>query len=172
MKPEELAALAVRLGADVPFFLQGGTARVQGIGEVIRAVEGVPVMELVIVKPEAGLSTPAVFKAWHEKGEYLKSRIDAFLWYLIKGDQYNAAAVMYNDLEEPAMTLEPEVTRALEAQQPTGALVAMMTGSGTATLGWYRDAETAEKAQQTLSNSGWQAWHVQSVPHAMEITKL
>ena len=70
------------------------------------------------------------------------------------------------------MALEPEVKRALEAQQAAGALRAMMTGSGTAVIGWYGDVFEAARAAAELKAAGWQAWHVQSVPKAMEITEI
>jgi len=168
----ELLPLAEKLGADVPFFLTGGTARVQGIGERVKPVEGLPMMDLVVVKPEAGLSTPAVFKAWHEKEEYMKSRIDALLWFLLKGDKANAASLMYNDLEAPAMKLAPEIAQAMKAQEEAGALRAMMTGSGTAVIGWYGDAFEAARAAAQLKAEGWQTWQVRSVPGAMEIEEM
>ena len=168
----ELLPLAEKLGADVPFFLTGGTARVQGIGEIVKPVEGLPVMDLVVVKPEAGLSTPAVFKAWHEKEEYMRSRIDALVWFMLKGDKGNAASLMHNDLEAPAMALAPEVEAAMKAQEQAGALRAMMTGSGTAVIGWYGDTFEAAKAAAQLKEAGWQAWQVRSVPHAMEIEEI
>ena len=78
-QPDQLASLALRLGADVPFFLQGGTARAQGIGEQLYPVADFPQLELVIVKPDQGLATPAVFRYWHSCGREQPSRIEAYL---------------------------------------------------------------------------------------------
>ena len=99
----------------------------------------------------------------------MKSRIDAMLWFMLKGDRANASALMYNDLEKPAMKLEPQVEQALQAQQDAGSLRAMMTGSGTAVIGWYPDAFEAARAAAALKAQGWNAWQVRSVPQAMEI---
>ncbi len=166
---DQLAALAVKLGADVPFFLLGGTARAQGIGECLTPVERFPRLELVVVKPEQGLSTPAVFKAWHACGRQQPSRVEDYLAAMIHGDYSGAARLMANDLEAPAAALCPEVGRALEAQRCAGALRAMMTGSGTAVLGWYGDSRSAAQAAAALKCAGWRAWHVHSQTNAIQI---
>lgn len=58
---------AARLGADVPFCLVGGRARVQGVGEIVDALPHLP-MDLTLVIPPLSCSTPAVFEAWDELG--------------------------------------------------------------------------------------------------------
>ena len=59
--PEALIPVAARLGADVPFFLFGGTAVCEGIGERVTPVQGVPSREFILVLPEFGVSTAEVF---------------------------------------------------------------------------------------------------------------
>lgn len=168
-RPAELAALALKLGADVPFFLQGGTARARGIGEQLTPAPHFPRLELVIVKPEQGLSTPAVFRAWHHGGRLQPSRIEAYLAAMAAGDYPLAGRLMGNDLEAPASALCPGIGQALEAQRRSGALQAMMTGSGTAVLGWYADSSAAARAAAALQCAGWRAWHVHSRKRAIEI---
>ena len=169
VQPEQLATLALSLGADVPFFLQGGTARAQGIGERLTPVAGFPRLELVIVKPGQGLATPAVFRAWHRWGRERPSRTGAYLEAMASGEYPMAARLRGNDLEAPAAALCPEIGQALEAQRRCGALRAMMTGSGTAVLGWYADGPSAARAAAALRCAGWRAWQVHSQKQAIEI---
>lgn len=100
---------AAQLGADVPFCLVGGRARVQGIGELIEPLEHVP-RTLTLLIPPFGCSTPAVYRRWDEMG--------------------GPTGVNGNDLEPAALEVEPlldQYRRALE--QATGQ-TARLAGSG------------------------------------------
>ena len=100
---------AAQLGADVPFCLVGGRARVQGIGELIEPLEHIP-RTLTLLIPPFGCSTPAVYRRWDEMG--------------------GPTGVNGNDLEPAALEVEPlldQYRRALE--QATGQ-TARLAGSG------------------------------------------
>jgi 4-diphosphocytidyl-2-C-methyl-D-erythritol kinase len=143
-----LADMALSLGADVPFFLRGGTARARGIGERLTSLEGVPPMEYVIFKPWEGLSTQKVYENFVFDGRL--QELTAYLAALEAGDWPGAARCMRNDLQAPAMALCPSVGRAADALAATGCLKAQMTGSGTAVFGWYPDAAAADAAYAAL----------------------
>ena len=83
-------AIASRLGADVPFCLVGGRARVRGIGEVVDPVPHVA-RHIILIIPPLGVSTPAAYRAWDELG----------------GPTSSGA----NDLEAAALEVEPEMRR-------------------------------------------------------------
>ncbi len=68
LAPEALAALALRLGADVPFFLDPRPALVRGMGEQIEPLPGLPPAVLVLAHPGTGLSTAAVYRAYDQGG--------------------------------------------------------------------------------------------------------
>ena len=70
-----LLQIGEKLGADVPFCLTGGLARVTGIGEHIHPIDNPPEIPLVLVRPGGGLSTAAVFRLWDEGG-YPAVRLD------------------------------------------------------------------------------------------------
>ena len=84
---ERLLAIGRTLGADVPFCMLGGLARVGGVGEKLSPIPGAPSIPLAMVTPGGGLSTPAVFKAWDE-GSYPIVPVDmpALSDALIRGD--------------------------------------------------------------------------------------
>lgn len=118
----ELARIGLALGADVPFFLGGDNAWVEGVGEQITPVL-VPRARFVIVKPEAGLDTHRIFS-----DPSLKRDTDLAI---ISGFAVEPFGFGRNDLQPVAQTLCPGMCRALEWLGVKD-LKARMTGSGSA----------------------------------------
>ncbi|WP_119965494.1 4-(cytidine 5'-diphospho)-2-C-methyl-D-erythritol kinase [Simplicispira lacusdiani] len=123
---QQLQHIAVRLGADVPFFLCGHNAWVEGIGEIIHPLTGtqqLPKARFAVVKPEAGLDTREIFSSPALKRDSDSATILGF------------AATHYdfgqNDLQSVAQTLCPEVKKAIDWLKTLG-LHGRMTGSGSA----------------------------------------
>ena len=122
----QLQAIAVRLGADVPFFLCGHHAWVEGIGERITPLTGasaLPSARFAVVKPAAGIETAKIFASPALKRDSDSATISGF------------AAAHYdfgrNDLQSVAQALCPDVQQALSWLQARG-LHGRMTGSGSA----------------------------------------
>ncbi len=142
------------LGADVPFCLTGGLARVSGIGECIAPVEGAPELPLVLVRPGNGLSTAAVFRLWDEGG-FPAAALDAgaLCRALAARDLKAADALCANALTAPAVFLMPEIGAAMEVLRALGADAVFMTGSGSAVAGAFEDAAAARAAAGKLPGS-------------------
>ena len=64
----ELCALGAKIGADVPFALMGGTCRVQGVGDILKALPPCPDCWFTVVMPDYGVSTPEAFAAYDKVG--------------------------------------------------------------------------------------------------------
>ena len=153
--PEEtLMEIGAKLGADVPFCLAGGLARVRGIGEAIDPVPGAPEIPLVLLRPGGGLSTAAVFKLWDEGG-YPAVRLDAAALAdaVVRRDLAAVDRLCANALTAPAVSLMPEIGEAMDAMRRLGAGAAFMTGSGSAVVGAFDDGETARAAAARLPGS-------------------
>ena len=118
----ELSALGLQLGADVPFFIQGRHAWVQGIGEDITPLS-LPASGFLVVKPQAGLETGKIFADPQLKRDTKHATISVFA-----ADPYGFG---HNDLQPVAERLCPEVHQALEWLESAG-LNGRMTGSGSA----------------------------------------
>ena len=119
------------LGADVPYCLAGGLARVGGVGEQLTPLSGAPSVPLAMVTPGGGLSTPSVFRAWDEGGYPLRSTdVGALAAALAHGDWPLAQELSYNALEAPAIQLMPEIGQIMAAFRDLGARYVRMTGSG------------------------------------------
>jgi len=146
---ERLLDIGLRLGADVPFCLTGGLARVSGIGENIEPAAAAPAIPLAMVTPGGGLSTQDVFRAW-DTGCYPVSRHDMseLAEAVMAKDIGRISALAYNALEVPAVGMMPEIGRAMDDFRNLGAGAVFMTGSGSTVVAAF---ETDEQAQAAAS---------------------
>ena len=150
--PEEtLKQIGAGLGADVPFCLQGGLARVRGIGERLEALPQARRFPLVLLHPGQGLSTAQVFQKWDETGERgLPADMERLQTALLAGDLAGMDAAAGNALEKPAIAMLPEVAAAMRQLREAGAQMVRMTGSGSAVFGVFAGDEAARAAAQQL----------------------
>ena len=126
LPPAKLMALALSLGADVPFFLCGSHAWVEGIGELITPVT-LPAARFLVVKPAAGLSTQAIFSSPELKRDTKTATIRGFA----ANDNGRVYGFGHNDLQPVAEKLCPPMVQSLNWRAAQG-LQGRMTGSGSA----------------------------------------
>lgn len=152
----ELCEIGLRIGADIPFLLTGGTARVGGIGERITPLCCPKPFWLIAFQPCRGLSTPEVFSAFDALPKNLirRPRTDAAQAALLAGDEAELAGALANALEAVSIQKRPEIGQATAALKEAGALRALMTGSGSAVFGLFTSREAAENALPSL----WRRW--------------
>lgn len=150
------AAAVLALGADVPVCLAGRPARMTGIGEGLAPLPPLPEVWLVLANPGVALSTPAIFRALARADNAplprdlprLRSAADLAAFMMMQR----------NDLEPPALALEPVIGRvkaALSAQ--AGCLMARMSGSGATCFGLFADPLAAHAAARAIraAEPGW-----------------
>ena len=147
----DLLDIALTLGADVPFCLTGGLARVSGIGEGIEPVAGAPEIPLVLLVPGGGLSTGAVFSLW-DSGGFPDVALDtaALAEAVTAGDLAAVDRLCANALTAPAVSLLPGIAGAIEALRRSGASAAFMTGSGSCAVGAFDTPAVARRAAEDL----------------------
>jgi 4-diphosphocytidyl-2-C-methyl-D-erythritol kinase len=136
-----LEHIGLQLGADVPFFLRGRNAWVEGVGEQITPIE-LPMAHFAVVKPSSGLSTPTIFAHPLLKRDSQHAIISGFAAY-----PYDFGR---NDLQPVAELLNPQVTQALDTLRSQG-LAPRMTGSGSAVFAKISGDETLQAVPP-----GWQ----------------
>ena len=105
---------------------------------------------LVIIKPERGLSTPLVYRAYDGGEKAPPSRIPEAISALQKGDYRALRELLHNALYPPAKGLLPELQELLSLLYKKGALFAAMTGSGSALFGVFGDEKSADQAAQQI----------------------
>lgn len=148
---DALIRLGTRLGADVPFFLGGRNAWVEGIGDRLTPVD-LPAARYAIVKPAAGTATAAIYTASDlERATPLAIMRDFVAG--IAADPFRPWG--RNDLQPVAMRLCPDVTTALERLTRLG-LQPRMTGSGSAVFAVLPGEAEAAAVQTADWPSGWQ----------------
>jgi 4-diphosphocytidyl-2-C-methyl-D-erythritol kinase len=127
-----LAELALTLGADVPFFLTGGCARVQGIGERIEPIRGWPGLQLILALPPVAVSTAWAFRAYSQGCGFDQDATEpARLATAADLDP----GLLWNDLEAVVLPAYPEIARVKRDLLAAGASAAVMSGSGAAVVG-------------------------------------
>lgn len=144
---QDLRALARSLGSDIPFCMVGGLRRVRGTGEQLEALPCGAPFHLVIVQPCAGLSTPKVFAAYDALAVRPRNPdIEAAVAALAQGDPAALARAMGNALTPASVPIRPQIAMAAQTLEHFGALRAEMTGSGSAVVGLFANAQDADFA--------------------------
>ena len=146
----ELCALGAGIGADVPFALMGGSCRVQGLGDLLKPLPPCPDCWFTVVMPDYGVSTPEAFAAYDRVGSTVHPDCAAQEAAIRAGDLAALAAAAGNALEEcSGAKATPAIRQELLAH---GALCALMTGSGAAVFGLFREEDKARQAAQALQS--------------------
>lgn len=130
---DRLGAMALALGADVPFFLTGGCARVRGIGEQIEPIRGWPGLELILALPPVAVSTAWAFGAY--PGGFAERADEP---ERLAAGHVLAASLLRNDLESTVLDGYPEIAIVKATLLEVGAEAAVMSGSGAAIVALAR----------------------------------
>lgn len=150
----ELAALGLRLGADVPMCLAARPLVARGIGDEVETLDDFPALSVVLVNPGVPLATGAVFANLDTPSNPPMPHLDAagggerLISWLTQSR---------NDLEAPALSLVPQIGDALRALRNGGAKLARMSGSGATCFGIFDDEDLARRAADAIAQSepGW-----------------
>lgn len=146
--PEFLPSLAAALGSDVPFFLEGGSGIGTGRGEIIEPIAAWSGRAVALVYlPTAGIATAEVYRG--VAATALTARSRAFTILLARwreGDLARLGRALFNDLEEPAFSLRPELATVKEAFLREGAAGALLSGSGSSLFGLFDGEAAADRA--------------------------
>ncbi len=149
----DLVRLASTLGADVPFFLQGGTALATGRGDEVFPVDDVRRFGVVVIKPSFGVSTPDAYR-WLDEDRAAEVPDEASPARDLDLGWHVGPIALANDLQAPVARRHPEITAIVEALRRAGAVGAAMTGSGSAVFGLFSEAH-AVKAARRLRRPDW-----------------
>jgi 4-diphosphocytidyl-2C-methyl-D-erythritol kinase len=159
----KLSKAAGKLGSDVPFSLEGGTAIGTGRGEKLSKIETSAVLHWVMTPSQIGLSTPDVYRrldimrteAGVDVSTLEQPEVPAGLVAaLVAGDAMEVANYMHNDLEIAALALRPELATTIEAGKKAGALKSMVSGSGPTIAHLAKDRIHAEQIANRLAGAG------------------
>ena len=152
---KKLCELGVKLGADVPYCIMGGTMLSEGIGEILTPLKSAPDCYVAIVKPAFSVSTKKVYEAYDSLSgdRIIHPDIDGLIDAINEGDLYKMCTCMGNSLEsvtEKEHTLIAEIKRILKEK---GAVKAMMSGSGPTVFAIFDDKDKANSAISIFDNN-------------------
>ena len=151
----ENVEVAMSLGADVPVCLFSKTAQMSGIGENLSLIPGLGQLNAVLVNPRVSVSTAKVFKAFDEM--FVKT--DLSLPVMEKGTLLSRAINGRNDLEVPALSLEPIIGDVLSLiNDQAGCCLARMSGSGPTCYGIFKDKEASLTAVNSIRSKAPDWW--------------
>ena len=140
VKPDRIRALGSALGADVPYFFEGGTTLGLDRGDLLFPLVDAPRAWVVVVVPAFGVSTKDAFAWWD--GDVARRR------------QASAQRRLTNDLQAVVVKRHPEIGRLVRALERAGASHAAMTGAGSAVFGLFSTRAAAQRAASLLSKRG------------------
>ncbi|NLL78574.1 MAG: 4-(cytidine 5'-diphospho)-2-C-methyl-D-erythritol kinase [Clostridiales bacterium] len=151
---EKLKELGLKLGADVPFCILGGTALAEGIGEVLTPLPKAPSCYVLIAKPDLSVSTKEVYESLHAEGIVSHPDIDGMIQAIWKKNLNGVTERMENVLEGVTVKKHPVIEQLKDKMRQEGAMEAMMSGSGPTVFGIFEDAVHAGEAYKQIAASG------------------
>ena len=147
---QELMERGVRLGADVPYCIMRGTVLAEGIGEELTTLTPMPKCFVLIAKPPVSVSTKVVYEALDAKEIVDHPDINGLIAGLEHRDLKEIAACMGNVLEDVTIPMHPVIEEIKQEMKHSGALNAMMSGSGPTVFGLFETKSAARKAQDRI----------------------
>jgi len=148
---EQLQEYGVKLGADVPYCIVGGTKRAQGIGEILTDLPTPPKCYVIIAKTDAFVSTKFVYS--HIRPAQIENHpdIDGIIESIKAGDLYGMCEKIANVMEDVTIPEYPIIQKVKDILKSNGAVNALMSGSGPTVFGIYDDEEKAKQSMDALS---------------------
>ena len=151
---EEKQKIGVKLGADIPYCLMGGTALSEGIGEILTKLPDVPKAKLVIAKPDLDVSTKFVYDNLHADSLQYHPDIDGMVASIEKGDLCGITDRMGNVLETVTCKHYSVIEQMKGILKEHGAVNALMSGSGPTVFGIFTDDQNAKEAYEAMQEAG------------------
>ncbi len=164
----DLRKIGSRLGADVPFFFQGGTAVAKGIGTEVERLRDVPQQHLIVITPNASISTATAYAALNAPSLTTTNSVSILSSSFTEpfsGD--SSQWPLHNDFEGVIFEREPEIRRAKLALLEAGARGALLAGSGSSVFGIFTDAAARDHALGNLRcEAGWRLFACHTLSHS------
>ena len=147
---EKLMELGVKLGADVPYCINGGTALCEGIGEVLTSLKPFKNHIIVLVKPPFGVSTKEVYRNFDLGRVRNHPETDKVITYMNEDNLYEVAKNMKNLLENVTLKKHKVISSIKSEMESLGAIKAMMSGSGRTVFAFFDDMMKAQRCYDEM----------------------
>lgn len=154
MSVEELMEAGLKLGADVPFCIEGGTCLCEGIGEIITPLKPFEGHIVLLVKPSFGVSTRDAYGAFELDKINRHVDTDKLIRAMNEDDLKGMSYFSRNLLENVVLRRYPILKNIKQSMSKSGAVITLMSGSGPTIYGIFTDAQKAESAAKALHKNG------------------
>ena len=146
LNTEQLCEMGVKLGADVPYCITGGTALAEGIGDILTPLPSPPHAKILIVKPPVSVSTKDVYKSLELSENTVHPDIEKCISAIKTGSLKNLCDNLGNVLEDVTIKLHPTIADIKNKMKEMGAAGSLMSGSGPTVFGLFEDENAAKSA--------------------------
>ena len=160
---DELSAMGLTLGADVPYCLHGGTCLAEGVGEKLTVLDEFKGFWLVLIKPPFPVSTPWVFKNLDLSNLGERPNNLLLIEAMRAKDVDRVGKLMKNVLESVTIKVHPEIERIRMDLLNFGAVGSRMSGSGPSTFGFFENEAKAVTALAKMKRHYSESWVVQTL---------
>ena len=150
LSEQQLCELGLKLGADVPYCILGGTYLAEGIGEKLSPLPPMPNCSILLVKPPINISTAAIYEKIDSEDITVRPDTDAMGRALVSGDPSAVAAQLSNVMSTVTESMHPIVRGIKEKMIKNGAIGAEMSGSGPTVFGIFPDYATAKRSHDSF----------------------
>ena len=147
---EELMNIGLKLGADIPYCINGGTALCEGIGEKITTLPPFKDKILVLVKPSFGVSTKEVYKSFNLDRVKVHPKTESLIEAMEQDNLYYVANNMKNLLENVTLRKHNILIKIKEDMNRYGAVGSMMSGSGPSVFAFFDDMLKAQRCYEKM----------------------
>lgn len=146
----ELMELGVKIGADVPYCVMGGTALAEGIGEKLTALPAAPECYLLVAKPDISVSTRYVYEHLDAEGTLEHPDIDGMVRAIEEGSMQGILNRLGNVLETVTIKAYPVIDTIKNRMKELGAVGSLMSGSGPTVFGVFLEESRAQDAYEKI----------------------
>lgn len=147
---DELEKIALKIGADVPYCINGGTALCEGIGEKITKLKPFKDKIVVLVKPPFGVSTKEVYKAFDLSKVVFHPKTNDIIKAMENDDVHFVANNMRNLLENVTLKKHKVISNIKAEMNENGAISSMMSGSGPTVFAFFDDMFKAQNCYDEM----------------------
>jgi 4-diphosphocytidyl-2-C-methyl-D-erythritol kinase len=167
-----LFSIAERIGSDVSFFLNGGTALGTGRGEKIQPLPDFPAHSLMIIFPGIHVSTAEAYGSLNLglTSSREDHRIQRFIGRVQEGKSYLTG--IFNDFEASVLTAYPPIMEAKASLDKRGATASLLSGSGSSVFGFFSDEESAFAASREISRETWRVFPAKTLSRVEYFPKM
>ncbi len=148
---KELQEIGVKIGADVPYCVEGGTMRAEGIGEKLTALKSCPGLCILVAKPDINVATKEVYQRLDDLSGYSHPDVEGMVQAIANQDGKGLAARLGNVLEEVTIPMHPVIQTIKDEMRRMGAVNCLMSGSGPTVFGIFEEEKQAREAKEKIA---------------------